>query len=133
MWPPVPAFFPREGKEPAGGGTSLAFLKKSFFWRFKCGMIGQMTNQGGVHMLKLILGRAGSGKTTVVLRRICRPGQEKRQILMVPEQQSHEAERAGTGCPCMPRCSPSAAWQTGSSLRRAAWGSRSWTPGGGCC
>ena len=45
-------------------------------------------------MLKLILGRAGSGKTTAVLRRICRPGQEKRQILMVPEQQSHEAERA---------------------------------------
>ncbi len=45
-------------------------------------------------MLKLILGRAGSGKTTQVLRRICRPGQDKRQILMVPEQQSHEAERA---------------------------------------
>ena len=45
-------------------------------------------------MVKLILGRAGSGKTTAVLRAICRPGQDRRQILMVPEQQSHEAERA---------------------------------------
>ena len=45
-------------------------------------------------MLKLILGRAGSGKTTAVLQGICRPGQTKRQILMVPEQQSHEMERA---------------------------------------
>ena len=45
-------------------------------------------------MLKLILGRAGRGKTTAVLQRICRPGQSNRQILMVPEQQSHEAERA---------------------------------------
>ena len=44
-------------------------------------------------MLKLILGRAGSGKTAEVLRRMCRPGQG-RQILIVPEQQSHEAERA---------------------------------------
>ena len=45
-------------------------------------------------MLKLILGRAGSGKTTAVLQRLCRAGQERPQVLMVPEQQSHEAERA---------------------------------------
>ena len=45
-------------------------------------------------MLRLILGRAGSGKTTQVLQRLCRGGPDKRQILMVPEQQSHEAERA---------------------------------------
>ena len=40
-------------------------------------------------MLKLILGRAGSGKTTLVLRRLCRTGKERPQVLMVPEQQSH--------------------------------------------
>ena len=45
-------------------------------------------------MLKLILGRAGSGKTTKVLERLCRAGQERPQVLLVPEQQSHEAERA---------------------------------------
>ena len=28
-------------------------------------------------MLKLILGRAGSGKTTAVLQRLCRAGQER--------------------------------------------------------
>ena len=45
-------------------------------------------------MLRLILGRAGSGKTARVLRRICQAGPDRRQILVVPEQQSHEAERA---------------------------------------
>lgn len=45
-------------------------------------------------MVKLILGRAGCGKTTAVLERLCQAGQELRQVLMVPEQQSHQAERA---------------------------------------
>ena len=36
-------------------------------------------------MLKLILGRAGCGKTTTVLKRLCQAGQERRQVLMVPE------------------------------------------------
>ena len=45
-------------------------------------------------MLKLILGRAGTGKSTVVLHRLCAAGQERPQVLMVPEQQSHESERA---------------------------------------
>ena len=45
-------------------------------------------------MLKLILGRAGSGKTTAVIGRICRAGQERPQLLLVPEPQSHETERA---------------------------------------
>ena len=45
-------------------------------------------------MLKLILGRTGSGKTTAVLDRLCKAGRERPQVLMVPEQQSHEAERA---------------------------------------
>ena len=41
-----------------------------------------------------MLGRAGSGKTTRVLTGICQKGQGGRQILIVPEQQSHETERA---------------------------------------
>ena len=45
-------------------------------------------------MLKLILGRAGSGKTTTVLRRLCAEGAVRPQVLIVPEQQSHETERA---------------------------------------
>lgn len=45
-------------------------------------------------MLKLILGRSGSGKTTAVLDGLCRRGQIRQQILLVPEQQSHEVERA---------------------------------------
>jgi len=45
-------------------------------------------------MLKLILGRAGTGKTTQVLRRLCEQGRERPQILIVPEQRSHETERA---------------------------------------
>lgn len=45
-------------------------------------------------MLKLILGRAGAGKTTTVLNRLCQSGQMRPQVLIVPEQQSHEIERA---------------------------------------
>lgn len=45
-------------------------------------------------MLKLILGRAGAGKSTAVLERLCRGAEERQQVLIVPEQQSHEAERA---------------------------------------
>lgn len=44
-------------------------------------------------MLKLILGRSGAGKSTAVYRRICREGTQRQQILLVPEQNSHEAER----------------------------------------
>ena len=52
-------------------------------------------------MLTLLLGRAGAGKTTVVLGRLCGAGQERPQVLLVPEQQSHETERAlcGVGGP----------------------------------
>ena len=46
-------------------------------------------------MLRLILGKAGTGKTAAVMEEIRRAVQEKRsgQILLVPEQYSHEAER----------------------------------------
>lgn len=45
-------------------------------------------------MFKLILGRAGTGTTTAVLSRLTKAGQRRKQVLIVPEQQSHEAERA---------------------------------------
>lgn len=44
-------------------------------------------------MIRLMLGRAGSGKTTRMLRRLCGQGQKRPQLLLVPEQQSHETER----------------------------------------
>ena len=45
-------------------------------------------------MFKLLLGRAGTGKTTAVLNRLCEAGRERPQVLLVPEQMSHETERA---------------------------------------
>ena len=46
-------------------------------------------------MLRLILGKAGTGKTTAVMAEIRRAVEAHRpgQILLVPEQYSHEAER----------------------------------------
>ena len=89
-------------------------------------------------MVKLIIGRAGCGKTTAVLECLCQAGRERRQVLMVPEQQSHQAERAlckagGDGVYCTPRCCPSAALPTGCSWPREAWESRNWTAADGCC
>ena len=45
-------------------------------------------------MLKLIIGRAGTGKSTQILRQLCAGGAVRPQILIVPEQRSHEMERA---------------------------------------
>ena len=44
-------------------------------------------------MLRLVLGRAGTGKTTAVLDGLCAQGGEREQLLIVPEQYSHEMER----------------------------------------
>ena len=45
-------------------------------------------------MFKLLMGRAGAGKTAAVLSRLCGAGRERFQVLLVPEQMSHEMERA---------------------------------------
>lgn len=45
-------------------------------------------------MLKLILGRAGVGKTQALLRAITQSGGARPALLIVPEQHSHDAERA---------------------------------------
>ena len=44
-------------------------------------------------MLKLILGRAGTGKSTALLKAIAASGGVRPQLLIVPEQHSHDAER----------------------------------------
>lgn len=43
--------------------------------------------------MKLLLGRAGAGKTTALLKTVCREGSLRPQVLLVPEQASHEMER----------------------------------------
>lgn len=43
-------------------------------------------------MLKLIIGRSGTGKSTLVLERLC-ADRDGRGILLVPEPRSHETER----------------------------------------
>ena len=44
-------------------------------------------------MLHLILGKAKTGKTTQLLAHMARSGAKRRQVLLVPEQYSHESER----------------------------------------
>ena len=44
-------------------------------------------------MLTILIGRGGTGKTTAMLRRICQEGEHRPQVLLVPEQASHEMER----------------------------------------
>ena len=44
-------------------------------------------------MLTLLLGRAGTGKTTRVLETMARRGEKCPQLLIVPEQHSHDMER----------------------------------------
>ena len=45
-------------------------------------------------MLKLILGRSGAGKSTKIYQRLCAQGSSRPQVLVVPEQNSHETEWA---------------------------------------
>jgi ATP-dependent helicase/nuclease subunit B len=44
-------------------------------------------------MLTILIGRAGTGKTAELFNRILSRGKKRPQILLVPEQASHEAER----------------------------------------
>ena len=44
-------------------------------------------------MLRIVTGRAGSGKTTEVFRRMKTEGETRPQLLLVPEQASFETER----------------------------------------
>ncbi|HIY21663.1 MAG TPA: exodeoxyribonuclease V subunit gamma, partial [Candidatus Flavonifractor merdigallinarum] len=44
-------------------------------------------------MLHLLLGRSGTGKTDTLFQAIARPAEGRPQILIVPEQHSHDSER----------------------------------------
>ena len=44
-------------------------------------------------MLKLLLGRAGTGKSTALFQAMAEEGKRRPQLLIVPEQHSHDAER----------------------------------------
>ena len=44
-------------------------------------------------MLNLILGRAATGKSSALLRRMAEQGADRPQVLIVPEQHSHDMER----------------------------------------
>ena len=44
-------------------------------------------------MLKLLLGRACTGKTTAILQTMAREARHRAQLLIVPEQHSHDSER----------------------------------------
>ena len=44
-------------------------------------------------MLKLLLGRAATRKSTALLRRIAQESTRRPQLLIVPEQHSHDSER----------------------------------------
>ena len=44
-------------------------------------------------MLRLLIGRAGTGKSTQMLRQLCAEGAVRPQVLIVPEPRSHETER----------------------------------------
>ena len=44
-------------------------------------------------MLKLILGRAGTGKSTAILKAMATEAAHRPQVLIVPEQHSHALER----------------------------------------
>lgn len=54
-------------------------------------MMGE--NEEVIAMLKLLLGRSGTGKTTALLRAIAESGGVRPQLLIVPEQHSHDTER----------------------------------------
>lgn len=44
-------------------------------------------------MLTLLLGRAGTGKTNTILNRLGEDARSRPQLLVVPEQYSHDTER----------------------------------------
>jgi ATP-dependent helicase/nuclease subunit B len=55
-------------------------------------MEGRKMTKEGFPMLHILIGRAKTGKSKTVLRRIRELGDQGRQILLVPEHASHQAE-----------------------------------------
>ena len=89
-------------------------------------------------MLKLLLGRAGTGKTTEILGTMAREGERRPQLLIVPEQHSHDAERqlCAVGGNGVSLCAEVLTFtRLASRVFSVGGGCRSlcWPPAGGCC
>ncbi len=70
-------------------------VRSCLFYRFYGSISIQLSGNEGGYMLHLILGTAGTGKTTLLYQRICdcvKAGEKA--ILLVPEQSSFESEKA---------------------------------------
>ena len=76
-------------------------------------------------MLKLILGRARTGKTTELLQRVAGEGKRRPQVILVPEQVSHDMERR-----LCAQCGPEAS-RYGEILSFTRLAQRVFTQGGG--
>ena len=87
-------------------------------------------------MLRLITGRAGAGKTALVMDEIRRAALsgEGGRVLLVPEQYSHEAERElARACRFSRRCCPSRALRGSWRPSWARAGPGAWTRAAACC
>lgn len=88
-------------------------------------------------MLRILTGRAGSGKTTEIFRRMAAEGQQRKQILLVPEQASFETEQRfcrenGNRAGVYGEVLSFTRLETASSLWPGAWPSLCWTRADGC-
>ena len=61
-------------------------------------------------MLKLLLGRAGTGKTIRLMAAVRENGPRRPQVILVPEQVSHDRERLLCRA-CGPSSSQSSLWR----------------------
>ena len=87
-------------------------------------------------MLKLLLGRAGTGKTLALLETMTRRGPDRPQVLIVPEQHSHDMERrlcAIGGSPVSRYAEVLSFTRLADRVFSAGGRPRLWTPEGGCC
>ncbi len=78
------------------GPAFQLILFRQFFFSFICGIMaenGENFPKGGGSMLRLVLGRAGTGKSSHILKAMAASAPERPQVLIVPEQHSHDAER----------------------------------------
>ena len=88
-------------------------------------------------MLRILTGRAGSGKTTEIFRRMAAEGQQRKQILLVPEQASFETEQRfcrenGNRAGVYGEVLSFTRLENRVQHRPGAWPSLCWTRAGGC-
>lgn len=86
-------------------------------------------------MLRILTGRAGSGKTTEIFRRMAAEASSANRSYCCRNRRplrrsSASAGRTETGRGCMERSSPLPVWKTASSPWPGAWPSLCWTRAG---